>query len=216
MKKIFFSASTYAIPELFNNYSLIIKEVENNHCKIILDWVKDWKEVIKRYRSKGAKKPKESDIFKAIDRKKFYEEHTKAIKNCDMVIAEITRPTITVGYQLFYAIANKKPILALYFGKAENLDFDAIKSTIAIDLRYVSLKKYDLKSLSRVMRDFLRKKKKIYKKFNFIITEEIEHYINWLQLKSLDKSKSEVLREKIINELIFNDSEFQDHMNLIK
>ncbi|KKR09503.1 MAG: hypothetical protein UT37_C0018G0007, partial [Parcubacteria group bacterium GW2011_GWA2_39_18] len=27
---------------------------------------------------------------------------------------------------------------------------------------------------------------------------------------------SEVLREKIINELMFNDSEFQNYMNLIK
>lgn len=216
MERIFFSASTYAVPELMENYLAIIKEINKNKSNLILDWTKDWKNIALEYQRRDKKKIKESDVFKVFDRKKFHEEHTKAIKDCDLVIAEVTRPTITVGYQLFYAISNKKPALALYSENVKNFDLDAIRAIINTESPYVTLKKYNIKLLPLIIRNFIKKRAQTYKKFNFIMTEEIGEYVRWLQSKSEKKSMSEVLRTKILNELMFNDTEYQDYLDKIK
>ncbi|MBU4142739.1 nucleoside 2-deoxyribosyltransferase [Patescibacteria group bacterium] len=212
MKKVFFSASIYAIPELLENYLMIVKNIDASGSLVISDWTKSWLTIAKKYRKIGKQRIKERDILKVIDREKLYEEHTKAIQQCDVVVAEVTKPTITVGYQLFYALSHKKPVLALYSSEAKNIDINTIKSIIYSESPLILLKKYNSKSLPFTINNFLNKKKEVLKKFNFIINEEIEKYLKWLNKKRPDKSRSDLLREKLINEIITNDADFQNSL----
>ncbi|MBU2037079.1 nucleoside 2-deoxyribosyltransferase [Patescibacteria group bacterium] len=210
MKKVFFSASIYAIPELLENYLMIVKNIEASGSLVVSDWTKSWLVIAKKYKKMGKPRIKERDILKVIDREKLYEEHTKAIQECDVVIAEVTKPTITVGYQLFYAISHKKPVLALYSSEAKNIDLNTIKSIIYSGPPLILLKKYSSKSLPFTINNFLKKKREVLKKFNFIINEEIEKYLKWLNKKRPDKSMSDLLREKLMDEIIINDADFQN------
>lgn len=214
MKKVFFSASIYAIPELIENYLEIVKNINSSGSLVISDWTKSWQTIAKNHKKTGKRKIKESDILKIIDRGKLYEEHTKAIQQCDVVIAEVTKPTITVGYQLFYAISHKKPVLALYNSKAKDIDLSVIKSIIYSESPLILLKKYDPRSLPFIINNFLNKKKEVMIKFNFIINKEIESYLRWLNKKRPDKSRSDLLREKLTDEIIVNDTEFQSSIKI--
>ncbi len=213
MKQVFFSASTYSIPELLDNYLIIIDEIKKNNSITFLDWTKNWVEIAEKYKKKGKYKLEESDFLQIFDRKKLYEEHIVAIEKCDYIIAEVTRPTISVGYQLFHAILNKKPVLALYDAEAKNLDFKKIKSIINTESPLITFKKYRKKSLPRIIKHFIEKKSEILTKFNFVISEEVEKYIDWLSKKNPNRSKSELLRQRIIDEIVFNDEEYQDYIN---
>jgi len=211
MKKIFFSASTYAIPELIDNYLQIISESEKNNAKVSLDWIKDWKYVAKKYRKEGKNKIEEFDALNIVNRKKFFEEHLSAIMNCNALIAEVTKPTISVGYQIYFAIYNKKPILALYTD-SENNNLQTIKSIININSPLVLFKKYNQKSLPQIIKSFIKKHDVNLKKFNFLISNEIEDYISWLKKQNPQMSRSELLRDKINDEIIIRDSKYQNYL----
>lgn len=213
MKKIFFSASTYSIPEMLENYLAILSEVKKNGGFVLSDWTKDWIDIAKKYREKNKMIIKGADMFKIIDRKKFFEIHSKMIRECDAIIAEVTRPSTSVGYQLFYAMSHKKPALVLYYGDAPNLDIEAIKTVVNTDSPKIFFKKYNKNSLPNTIRSFFRKQDDVLKKFNFLITEEIEKYVKWLVQKNSGKSRSELLRGKIIEEIIINDKEYQKYLD---
>lgn len=213
MKKIFFSASTYVLPEFIENYLEIVSTIKKNGGELVLDWTKDWQEIVKRYRKEGKKKMKNADIYKIIDRKKFFEIHMKKIQECDAMVAEVTQPSTSVGYQLFFAISHKKPVLALYSDEANTIDINKIKSIINTESPLLFLKKYNKNSLYNTIKSFLKKRNDVLKKFNFLISEEIENYVEWLIKKNPDKSRSELLREKILDEIIINDKEYQRYLN---
>jgi len=213
MKKVFFSASTYGLPDLFYNYIKIIDLVKENGVEIIMDWTKEWKEVAEKYQGK---KISRQAILKFIVHKKLYEEHTKAIAQCDAVIAEVSRPTLAVGYQIFYAIAQRKPVLALFSGELKNTELKQIKSIIYVKSALVSFKKYTQLSLPKTIKNFLLRQKEKLIKFNFISNREIENYLNWLYKMNPAQSKSELLREKIINEIIIDDQDYQRYLLNIK
>lgn len=79
MKKVFFAASTYAVPELIDNYLKIITEIQKNKTEIISDWTQNWTDVAKKFQRQGKLKMKESDVLKVIDRKIFFEEHLRSV-----------------------------------------------------------------------------------------------------------------------------------------
>ena len=210
MKKIFFSASIQAMPQLIENYKLIEQEIFKNNAEIIDNWLNGWEELINKYRKKGKTSIKKEDILKKIDNNIFFENYIKKIKNCDAIIVEVSRPSIAVGYQIFFAATHKKPILALFLKGASKKE--DIKNIIPLNSPYITLRKYSSKTLPYIIKTFLGKNNAILKKFNFIISEEIENYIKWLNSITPDKSKSELLREKIEREIIFNDDNYLEYL----
>ncbi|MDD5590069.1 MAG: hypothetical protein PHQ47_02755 [Candidatus Portnoybacteria bacterium] len=212
MKKIFFSASTYSTPELIENYLAIMDAIKKNDGCILIDWVKEWLSLAKKYKKQNKKVITGADVFKNVDRRKFLDIHNKMILQCDAVIAEVTRPSTSVGYQLLYALAHKKPVLALYQGDAPDLDIEGIKRVVDTASPLIYLKKYTANSLNNIIKNFFHKSSSALKKFNFLISAEIEYYIKWLNKNQPEKSYSELLREKISNDIIACDKEYQKHL----
>ena len=196
MKKIFFSASIYFPKDTVVIYEKIIKGIRDNGDKVVAGWVNDLK--------RGSKEGliKKTKIYPD----KFF-SYTQEIINSDAVIADVSHLTVGVGYQIFFANLNRKPVLALYDERLINKK--KIGSIINLDSQYLFLRKYNDKSLPVIISSFLKNYNQKLSKFNFVINEEIKNYIDWLEEKSLNISKSELLREAITKKIIYKDDEYQ-------
>lgn len=53
--------------------------------------------------------------------KQIYDQDTAWLRECDIVIAECTSPSLGVGYELAYAEAHQKPVHVLYRPEKTNL-----------------------------------------------------------------------------------------------
>lgn len=194
-KKVFFTASIYTLPGSMGVYSSIAKEIHEAGSVLAVDWLREWK---KKMGSKNKKKLSRNDVSNAIDEARFH-SNTQKISDCDAVIAEVTNPTIGVGYQIFYAENKKKPILALYDPKLA--DVEGIRAVVNESSLYVTLKSYNSVNLNQKISSFLKKEDKELKKFNFIISREIDDYLKWSKKSFPDKTKSELLREIVTSSL---------------
>jgi len=203
MKKVFFSASVYSILEMKDDYLKITTAIKKAKAEITLDWLSD---LLKINEIKDQKKISNDVIDKFMDSNKFFHKHAQAIKKSDFVIAEASSPGLGVGYQIFYAASLKKPILVLY--SEEVGDLSMVRSVINFDSDLVEFRKYNDSNLDYIVDQFINKNKKEFKKFNFIISKEIDEYLNWISLYNKGKSKSALLRNKILNEIISKDKDF--------
>ena len=52
---------------------------------------------------------------------KIYDQDTAWLRSCDLVIAECTRPSLGVGYEMAYAEKYNKPVYIFYRNKETNL-----------------------------------------------------------------------------------------------
>ncbi len=199
MKKIFFSASIYYPSQTISRYEEIIKCIKKNKSIVSIDWVSEWKKTVKN----------KTAVSKKIDHDKFF-DNTHEILNSDSVIAEVSHPTVGVGYQLFFATLNNKKVLALYNEKDSNKD--KIKSIINSDSPLISLRKYNKKSLPNLISNFINGSSHKLSKFNFVINDELKNYLDWLVINNPNTSKSVLLREAVITKIMYNDIDYQKHL----
>ena len=97
-KKIYFSASVYGGRELLNDYIRLINELKK-HGEVLTEEL--------------------GDINLLKDEEKLtpqiiYETDVEKINNADIVFAELTVPSLGVGYELGYAEAHNKKIVGIY------------------------------------------------------------------------------------------------------
>lgn len=119
----------------------------------------------------------------------------KLIKESDYIIAELTRPSAAVGFEIAYALGEKKPVLVLYNEeKLEKLStpFRGNKS------KYIRIRKYSSQTeLKNAIKFFLDDiKDLIDSKFILIIPAIIDRYLEW-NVKERGLSKAEVTRNAI-------------------
>ncbi len=182
---IYISCSSADLEEYIESYSHIREEVLRLGHEIPADWLG---RIIRK-----AKQGKND--LKAIPDIK--DEGIKAIEKTSCLIADVSIPSSSVGYQIAYALSKKVPTLCLYseeFGrKSPPQIIDATNSSL------LRVESYNNKSLNSVIRKFFKDlpSEKLIK-FNFIITPEIEEYID-KGAKRLEVSKSEFLREKVVD-----------------
>lgn len=199
MKKIFFSASIYYPSQTISIYENIIRYIKKNKSIVSVDWVSEWKKTIKN----------KTINSKKIDHDKFF-DNTHKILNSDLVIAEVSHPTVGVGYQLFFATLNNKKVLALYNEKSS--DKNKIKSIINANSHLMFLRKYNKKSLPNLISNFINGSSHKLSKFNFVINDELKNYLDWLAMNNPNTSKSVLLREMVINKIMYNDMDYQKYL----
>ncbi len=125
--------------------------------------------------------------------KEMYARVVQAIKNSDIVVAEITYPSTGVGLQLALAAQYHVPVLAL---QTERVDAKKqfAQGASGDEFRIV---KYDQKSLLRVLKENLRTLgKERFVKFNFISTPEINSELDRVS-EAQGTSRSHLLRQII-------------------
>lgn len=79
-----------------------------------------------------------------------YRRDTEMIKAADLVIAEVTNPSLGVGYELAYAEKLKKQILCLFDRNSSN-----ILSAMVEGNSYNNVEYYDSESLTKSITNFI-------------------------------------------------------------
>lgn len=97
-----------------------------------------------------------------------------------------------------------KKVLALY---TKESDIKNIKKNINTNSNFVCLRKYNSKNLLYIIDNFLHNEE-VLEKFNFIASDKILNYLDWLVIKNGRKSRSDVLRDLINNQIINYDEEY--------
>lgn len=80
-----------------------------------------------------------------------YARDIRWIRESDLLIAEVSQPSIGVGYEIAYAEAFNKPILALYYSGAEN----AMSAMISGNPRITTIEYESLSDLWPLLKDEL-------------------------------------------------------------
>ena len=96
--KIYFSGSIYGGRQKLDTYQILINELKKNN-KVLNEEVADVHIIEREIETSDEK------IFKNLEKK---------LKEADLIFAELTIPSLGVGYELAYAENLGKPIYAVY------------------------------------------------------------------------------------------------------
>lgn len=150
----------------------------------------DWVDASYEVRDQAAQNPG------ATDWSLLYKDSVEAISRADVVVAETSTPSFSVGYQVATAISMKKPALVL---NREGVEKSFFASGIETGITY---KKYTEESVDTIVTKFLQENNISTKdmRFNFFIDRPIYNYLRWAALKT-GKTKAEILRELVQREI---------------
>ena len=197
--KVYFACSSLNLKDSISSYLSVVKYIKKLQHRIPNDWLSR----VKREYKKGI-------VDKEEDRVKLQEEGIRAVENCDVLIAEVSYPSGSVGFQIALALSLKKQVLCLYsteFG--EKSPPQIIKARDSANIHIFS---YDKKNLLEILEQFFKKYKgRKYIKFNFIISSEIEDYLNWIS-RNGELSKSRILRKKVIEDIVKKDKKYHEFL----
>jgi nucleoside 2-deoxyribosyltransferase len=168
----------------------IVTAIHNKESTLARDWIEPALVRYSKESKEGAKRPPVN--WKAVQK-----DNLEAIAKADVIIAEATETGFGIGYQVAYAVQQKKPVLIL---RNESANRDSFAS--GVDNVNVIYREYDEKTLEKYVEDFLDENDISTKdmRFNFFIDRPIYNYLRWSSLKT-GKTKAEVLRELVQKEI---------------
>ena len=138
--KIFFAGSIRGGRQLIPMYHHILRFLKDNKYTVLSEHVA----------SEGLEKVEER-----MSEQEIYEKDATWIEESDSVIAEITVPSIGVGYEICHAVRHRKPVLCVYQEGAK-----ASAMVLGNTSGYVTAKSYsDKEQLEEILLDFLTNRK---------------------------------------------------------
>lgn len=139
----------------------------------------------------------------------FAKEFEKTRKTADVLIAEVSGPSIGLGLEVSEAMNNKKPTLILYT-KKNRIN---VSGTVmgAESHKNVKVEAYTAETIEKILNDFLEEaKQKIDTKFILIISPEIDRYLAWAaDFKRMHKAQ--VVRNAVEEEME-KDEEYKKYL----
>lgn len=190
--KYFFSASSRNISENIKIFKFIQGTLDKLGHLSTRDWIEE------AYQKDTTNKSIEKSEWKRI-----HNHVSEAILNSDFIIAYISEPSFSVGYQVALSIQHKKPILIL-----SKEPIEEIKNSFGtnIDSELISFKRFSEDTFEESLKDFVRNYCLMGKpkRFSFFIDQRIHNFIRG-EAFAKDKTKAEVLRE-ILDTHIKNNS----------
>ncbi|MDN5275010.1 MAG: hypothetical protein JWP06_911 [Candidatus Saccharibacteria bacterium] len=178
--------SRYEIAKNVDALSQLVDIITEEGHSLVHDWVKP------EYDSQH----KERKEFSEMDWSLLYRESVEAINRADVIIAETSTASFSVGYQVALAVNMKKPTLVL---NREGVEKSFFASGIETGIEY---NKYTPETVKEILVKFLRENDIATKdmRFNFFIDRPIYNYLRWSALKT-GKTKAEILRELVQREI---------------
>lgn len=134
--KIFFAGSIRGGRQLIPTYQYIIRFLKSMNYTVISEHVA----------ASGLEK-----VEANMTEQEIYEKDANWIEESDRVVAEITVPSIGVGYEICHAVKHKKPVLCLYEAQAK-----ASAMVLGNTTGYITAKPYLNKNqLEEILLEFL-------------------------------------------------------------
>ena len=182
--KAFFTCSTESIEKYAGNYRAIRDGITGLGHTINRDWID--------YSINLA----ERDISQSPSHT-FYDDVITAILTADVVVADATVQTMTLGHQVSYALQNNKPVLLL--SKKDNQKKSGEKFFIeASRSKYLNICEYvSISDIHKILKNFFKKyENKPKKRLNLILSGAINNYINWASFY-YKKTKTDIIHEAV-------------------
>lgn len=181
--KIYFTASLTGKKYYLENYKKIVQYLEEMDCKVFSGHVftNTKQQIIKETRE---------------ERVAYHHYMEGKITWCDAVIAEVSFPSTSVGYEISLAAKKDKPVIALYFEKGG--DYPPIlrareeENTLLIDYNFDNLKSLLKGALNLI------KTKSLEKRFTMLLLPKITGYLDKVSQKN--KIPRSVYIRKLIEE----------------
>lgn len=160
--KIYFSAPLAGREELDKNYKAIVNVLKEWGHNVVADHV---------LKEDSAKLESVTDSY----RFQYYKRMVKWISESDLIVAELSHPSGSIGHEVTIALEKDKPVIALYFkGRGPQI-------LLGIKSDKLQIVKYDLDNLKIQLEKALSKSKgKMDIRFNFFVSPEINEYLDWI------------------------------------
>ncbi len=133
----------------------------------------------------------------------------KAMRDTDIVIADISDPDTKVGFDIASALSEKKIVVALQEGTKKMSDILPIEGTRT---KQLITKNYTDKNIVEVVNDAIEEAKdRLDTKFILIISPEIDRYLDWAS-NTKRMHKAQIVRNSI-ESAIKKDREYKNFLN---
>ena len=187
--KIYFTASLTGRKMYLQNYRRIVEELKKFSKDVIYEHIL-YTDPKKRFKETQEER---TAIFRKIE---------NWIKSVDIVVTEISYPSVNVGYEISRAVDEEKPVLVLHVeGKEPALLLGAKTDK----LRVIG---YKLSNLREVIAENLEDlKEQMDTRFNFFIQPAIGRYLDWIAKKR--KTPRAVFLRELIKKALREDKEYQ-------
>lgn len=179
--RVYFACSSQNVRKYLPAYNRIRNVLASLGQDIVSDWID---RAFNRTNHSRLSHREKTDI---------HNEGIGAIGHSDFLVADVSFPSSSVGYQVGLALSKKIPVLCLYSG--EFGDKEAPQVIRAINSPLLVISEYNTRNLKSIIRDFIKNlpTSKLVK-FNFIATPQIAAYLD-VGSKRKKISKSDFLRE---------------------
>lgn len=179
--KIYFTGSIAAKNKYLPLYEKIISYLQSKKHDVIADHIMKASEESVRLASRE-------------ERLAFHNQIEKWIKSCDFMIAETSFPSISVGYEISFALRMGKPVLILYSeGDPPSL------LAYHVDEK-VHCEKYNVNNLQNIIGDFMQfVEGKNDTRFTFFLSSDLNHYLE-IEARKKRLPKSVYLRDLILRD----------------
>lgn len=157
--KVYFTAPLEGKEQYKEEYSLIVDTLKNHgaHVRSIFD------------SSIGLTDQS------SIDKNKAYEKINRLLKGADLVVAEISYPSVRVGYEISAALAAGKPVLALRLAGTRTNVLEGHP-----DEKF-KMEEYEKKTLDPLLEKWLKTVNDLADiRFNFFIPPRLVSYLDWI------------------------------------
>jgi hypothetical protein len=189
--KAYFTASLRGKPDYLQNYQAIVSVLGKMGYKVYSEHILN--------ENAGDIAAGQNDE----EKKKFYHELLGKVKEADIVVAEISHPSISVGHEISFAMELNKVVIALH---TEGNSSILLEGSDDIRLKMVN---YNLDNLKEVLPKAVEEAKKAADvRFNFFVSPKILNYLDWVAQKRM-VPRSVFLRDLIEKE-IKKDKEFKE------
>jgi 2'-deoxynucleoside 5'-phosphate N-hydrolase len=176
----YFTASIVGKKQYLDNYLRIIKLLTEKGYEVVADHIVNTTEAQIRFETKE-------------ERLNFHNQLEEWINNADFLVAETSFPSISVGYEIFMALAKGKPVLVLYNNGDPPSLLEHHKNEKLICEKYTS------ENLPEIIADFVNYAEGTADiRFNFFITPKIATYLEETAKK--DKLPKSVYLRRLIEE----------------
>lgn len=166
--KIYFTGALSGKAKYLENYKAIV-----DHLKY-----RDFKVFAEHILTEG----KEAQVKQqtAEEREQVYKELLGKIKLSDIVVAEISFPSVSIGHEISYALELSKPVVVLHVSGESSSLLEGRKD------EKLHILTYDLGNLKEVLDKALEEaKKRMDVRFNFFVSPKILAYLDWVAQKRM-------------------------------
>jgi len=170
----------------------------------IVSALKDQKNIVFEHILTTSKELTKKESLK--EKENVYQKMMLMLRKADIVIAEITYPSINVGHEISLSLALGKPVIALYL---EGTNPGLLGGDTDEKLH---LHAYTEETINKIIKEVISKaQEQIDIRFNFFISPEVAAYLDWVS-KTRRLPRSVYLRN-ILEKVMREDKQYNEEIS---